>query len=198
MNRSAYVLGLAVLAIATTVLHADPVDPVFSMGDPTAGTPVSTSSFAFGADAAGGGILAFVNQSGILWNDLTIKVTEPNNTAITILPGLFFNTFQFSSSDQGDGTSVYTIGLFNTGAGSGGIGNGAFFTINLNDLLGNQQNPDPAGAGGWGAGADFTAIANVLPGDPNNNSPEPASMLLVVAGLGLVGWGSRRSGHSKV
>jgi hypothetical protein len=176
-------LGLAVLAIGTTLLRADPVDPVYSMGDPTTGTPVDNSNFTFGADALGGGVLAFVNDSNILWNSLSITVTEPSNIEITVLPGLFFNTEQFSSTATSGGNSVFTIGLFNTGAGSGGIANGQYFTINLNDLIGNTQNTDPNGAGGWGNDAQFSGTANYLP-DPTSSTPEPASALLLAAGLG--------------
>ncbi len=192
MNRSAYVLGLAALAMSTSLLRADPVDPVYSMGDPTTGTPVTSNNFSFGADIQGGGVFAFVNNSGDLWNDLSISVTEPNATAITVLPGLFFNSYQFSSTPARTGFSTFTIGLFNTGRGSGGIAEGAYFTINLNDLIGKTQNTNPSGAGGWGPGADFTAKANAVPGDPNNITPEPASMLLFATGLVFVWCGSQR------
>jgi hypothetical protein len=199
MKRSVYVLGLALLAMAATLAQADPVDPVFSMDDPTTGTPVTSQNFAFGSDPAGGGVFAFVNNSGILWQNLEITVIEPTNSAITILPGLFFNTEQFSSAPMSNGMSLFTIGLFNTGAGSGGIANNQFFTINLNDLVNNAQPSDPNGAGGWGPDADFTAAANALPGAPGTPvSPEPASMLLIATGLGLVWFGARRfSGASR-
>jgi len=194
MNRSVYVLGLAVLAMGTSLVRADPVDPVYSMGDPAAGLPVTSQSFAFGSDAAGGGVFAFVNNSGILWQNLSISVTEPNNIAITVLPGLFFNTNQYSSTDMGGGFSRFTIGLFNTGIGSGGIANGMYFTIDLNDLIGNDQPVDPNGLGGWGPNANFSASANSVPGAPGTAAatPEPASMLLLATGLGLIWCGVRR------
>ena len=191
MNRFVSVLGLTVIALGTTLLRADPIDPVYSMGDPTTGTPVTSSNFVFGSDAAGGGVFAFVNNSGVLWNSLTIQVTEPSNIAITILPGLFFNTNQFSSTPLAGGYSIFTIGLFNTGAGSGGITNGEYFTINLNDLIGNSQNTDANGAGGWGPNATFSAAANSVPGAPGT-APEPGSALLCAVGAGAVLYGSRR------
>lgn len=191
MNRSSYVLGLAVLAIGTTLCCADPVDPVFSMDDPAPNTPVTSNTFVFAANSLGGGVLSFINQSGTLWNDLVITVTEPDNTVISVLPGLFFNSTVYSSKDLGNGFTTYGIGLYNTGAGSGGIGINTSFSINLNDLVKNVQNPDPGGAGGWGAGASFAASANTLPGDPFN-TPEPASMLLLALGSALVWGGSRR------
>ncbi len=124
MNRSAYLLGLAVLAMGASLLRADGVDPVFSMGDPTAGTPVTSSSFVFGADALGGGVLAFVNDSGIFFQNLEITVTEPSNSAITLPHGLFFNTTQLSSTSLGNGLSSFTIGLFNSGPSSEGADSG--------------------------------------------------------------------------
>jgi hypothetical protein len=186
VNRSLCVLGLAILTIGTPLARSS---AVYSMGDPGTGTPV-TSNFIFGSDPAGGGVLSFNNVSGVLWNSLEISVTEPIATQITILPGLFFNSNQFSSTpDPGGVTSRFTIGLFNTGTGSGGIPDGQFFTINLNNLIGNQQNTDPNGAGGWGPETQFSAAANSV---NVSGSPEPASTLLVITGLGLVGWGSRR------
>jgi hypothetical protein len=189
MNRSVYVLGLAILTMGTPLARSS---AVYSMGDPGTGTPV-TSSFFFFSDAAGGGVLSFMNESGLLWQNVLITVTELDNTAITILPGPFFNTNEFSSKSNNDGTSVYSIGLFNTGQGLGGIANNEFFTINLNDLNGNTQNSDPNGAGGWGANIKFGADANAVPGAPGTPIvPEPASTFLVITGLGLTGWGSRR------
>lgn len=190
MTRPLCVLGLIVLAIGTTPASA----AVYSMGDPGVGTPVFSNNFFFGADALGGGVLSFMNESGNQWNTLNISVTEPSATAITLLPNPFFNASQFSSQSLGDGNSRFTIGLFNTGEGGSGISNDEFFTINLNDLIGNSQNTDPVGAGGWGPGAEFSATANTAPGTPSpaDVSPEPGSMLLVATGLGLVGWGSQR------
>ena len=193
MNRSICVLGLAMLAISTGLLQADPVDPVYSMGDPTTGTPVTSSNFAFGADAGGGGVFAFVNNSGILWNSLSISVTEPSNIAITVVPGLFFNTNQYSSTSLAGGYSLFTIGLFNTGTGEGGITNGEYFTINLNDLIGNTQNTDTNGSGGWGPFASFSAAANAVPGAPGSSAtPEPASIFLFASGLAFAFYARRR------
>ncbi len=201
MNRSAYALGLAILAMGASLVRADPVDPVFSMGDPatvpcstSGGTPtcVSSSSFVFGADALGGGVLSFVNDSGILFQNLEITVTEPSNSAITLPHGLFFNTTQYSSTSLGNGFSSFTIGLFNSGPNSeGGIPDGQYFTINLNNFVNNTQPPNPNGAGGWGPGTDFSATANTVPGAPGT-APEPASILLIAGGLGLVWFGTRQ------
>lgn len=192
MNRSTYVLGVAVLALGASLVRADPVDPVFSMGDPSTGTPVTSTSFVFGADALGGGVLSFVNDSGVLFQNLQITVTEASDARIALPNGLFFNTIQLSSTPLGNGLSTFTIGLFNSGRTSeGGIPNGQFFTINLNDFVNNTQPSDPAGAGGWGPDKDFSATANVVPGAPGT-APEPGSILLIASGLGLVWFGARQ------
>ena len=197
MNRSVYVLGLALVAFSTSVLQADPVDPVFSMGDPAGGTQETSTTFKFNADGRGGGVFSFVNDSTVLWQNLQITVTEPSSSIITIISGPFFNAQQYSSLPSPmPGFSIFTIGLSNAGPTTeGGIPNGTPFTINLNDLVNNQQPPDPNGIGGWGDGTVFSAAANVVPG-AQGTVPEPGSLFLLVSGLGLVFFGTRRLSSS--
>jgi hypothetical protein len=157
-------------------MQADPIDPVFSTGDPDTGTPVGLN-FSFGANENGGGVIPFTNASGVVWTRLDVFVTLPANDTITCLPAPFFTSCQFTATPAGGGNSRFDIGLANPST-LGGIAPNVFFTINLNDLVNGQQNPDPNGAGGWGPGNDFTATANGV--------PEPASWILLASGLGLL------------
>lgn len=185
MYKSRRILTFMTFLIAGlgAVAHATPIDPVFSMGDPGTGTPVGIV-FTFGSNANGGGVLPFNNASGIHWNSLDVFVDLPANSSITCLPGPFFNSCQFSQTSLPGGNARFDIGVADL-SGEGGIAPGEFFTINLNDLIRGQQNPDPNGPGGWGPDSDFTAVAN-------NSAPEPASWLLFASGLAFIGATRRR------
>ena len=171
--------------IAGAALQAEPIDPVFQMGDPSSGTPLTSNFFTFGTNQAGGGILAFVNESGELWTSLNFLVTLPINSAITCIPGPFFSSCQFSivNALPAAGTALFSLGVSNP-TSLGGIANHEFFTINLNDFVNGQPNLDPNGSGGWGADNEFTAVANA-------SVPEPATAALFLLGIllaGMAGW----------
>lgn len=183
MKKFFPLLGLAALSFAAMPLTADPIDPVYSMGDPSSGTPIGANTFTFGADALGGGVFAFVNQSGNLWTKLDVFVQLPTGSVINCGPAPFFNFCQVSSVIQTASLSLFDIDLNSPSAQTGGIPDGEFFTINLNDLVNGGINTDPNGAGGWGPGNDFSATANLT------NSPEPATAFFVLAGLGMVSFG---------
>ncbi|HEY6990411.1 MAG TPA: PEP-CTERM sorting domain-containing protein [Bryobacteraceae bacterium] len=172
--------------MAGAALQAAPIDPVFQMGDPSSGTPLTSNFFTFGTNQAGGGILAFVNESGELWTSLNFQVTLPINSAITCIPAPFFSSCQFSIVTvlPGAGTALFSLGVSNP-TSLGGIANHEFFTINLNDLVNGQPNLDPNGSGGWGANNEFTAVANA-------SIPEPATDALFLLGMLLAGMISRR------
>jgi hypothetical protein len=184
MYKLRYLFATTAIVIAATVAQASPMDPVFEMGDPPSGTPVYTDYFSFSSDPLGGGVLSFVNASGGLWTKLNFLVTLPSDSTITCLPGPFFSSCQFSVVQQlPGGNAEFDIGVGNP-TGRGGIASGQFFTINLNDFINGQTNPDPNGAGGWGPHNSFQAIAN--------DAPEPASWLLLLAGVTLIGFLPRR------
>src|SRR5882757_6627597 len=82
--------------IAGAALRADPIDPVFEMGDPVSGTPLTSNLFTFGGNELGGGILSFVNATGNLWISLDFFVTLPIDTPITCIPEPFYSSCQFS------------------------------------------------------------------------------------------------------
>ncbi len=190
-NPVAFRLGnaafiLAIVALGTTAVQADPVDPQGVFDNLVAGTPVMPESdFTFGADATGGGVLSFQNVSGTDWIAMDFTVTEPQGISITCNGGPFFGACITSSTNTSPNMAQYRI-LFSRPI-NGGIPNQAEFSFNLNDLLPTGgPNFDPNGAGGWGAGADFTVV-------PTSGAPEPASWLLLTAGLPLIGLARRLS-----
>jgi hypothetical protein len=142
-----------------TILIKDP---------PGTPTPVTSNTFAFGANADGGGLLLFQNVSGQTWGTLDVKATLPILTPITCGPGPFdictVSTTQVSAG--------FLYDIFFGPASNGGIVNGTIFEVNLNDA-----GEDPNGTGSWPVSADFTARATV--------TPEPATWLLLVAGGAL-------------
>jgi hypothetical protein len=174
--------------ITGATLQAEPIDPVFEMGDPPAGTPITSNFFTFGTNEAGGGILAFVNESGELWTSLNFLVNLPINSAITCVPAPFFSSCQFSIVNvlPGGTTALFNLGVSNP-TSLGGIANHEFFTINLNDFVNGQPNLDPDGSGGWGADNEFAAVANA-----SASVPEPATDALFLLGILLAGVAGRR------
>jgi hypothetical protein len=183
-----FCLIVASTFIAGMALQADPIDPVFEMGDPDSGTPLVSDFFTFGANGSGGGILSFVNASGNLWTSLDFFVTLPINSPITCIPAPFFSSCQFSivSTLPGGANALFDLGVSNPTT-TGGIHSNEFFTINLNDFIDGKPNLDPNGSGGWGPDNDFTAVANA-----SSHTPEPGTDALLVAGLLLAGVASGR------
>ena len=157
MRRRSQFAAIIPLLLATTVLvKADPIDPIFDMGDPGTGIPITSTTFGFGSDGSGGGFLQFMNESGLDWYGLAVQVTQPTGSIISCSGGPFFSDCLISSIDQGNGFSLFTLTLTSRLKFSG-IGDGQYFTINLNDLINGVQPIDPNGAGGCGANADLSA-----------------------------------------
>lgn len=192
MFKARYIIALMTFSMAGIMAQADPIDPVMSMDDPTAGTPV-TLGFGFSSNVNGGGFLSFNNASGVLWTVFDVFVTLPVNSVITCSGGGFFDSCTYTSKSEGASLSQYDIhfsnvaladysGVIEPQQGTGVIP-GAFFTVNLNDFVNSVQPTDPNGSGGWGPNNSFSAVAN--------NAPEPASWALLVAGGALV-FGLRR------
>ena len=162
----------AFAARPTIIIDRDPPDP----------TIIVSTDFTFGANNLGGGDLSFQNESGQNWRELSIMVSLPSPQAITCGPGPF-NTCTISSTPL-DGSELYSI-IFGPTTNGGGIANGDFFSVDLND-----QGTDPNGAGSWGPGNDFSARANAY-------APEPAAPALIALGmlslLGVFGYRRRAS-----
>ena len=187
MKRFSRLAAITVLSFAITVLvKADPIDPIFDMGDPGIGLPITSTTFSFGANGSGGGFLQFMNESGADWFGLAVQVTQPTGTIISCSGGPFFSDCLISSIDQGNGSSLFSLN-FTSRVKLSGITNGEYFTINLNNLVNGVQPTDPNGTGGWGPSADFNAqVTDSLP-----SVPEPATWVLLFSGLLITG-GVRR------
>jgi hypothetical protein len=173
--------AIALLAIATVPTKADPIDPVLVMSDPDAGMPVLGTSFMFSSNGTGGGFLSFVNQSQLDWKGLAIDVLQPVGTPIVCSGGPFFTNCLVSSIPQGSSSSLFTLN-FTLQAKAGGILNNEFFTINLNDFIGDTEPVDPNGNGGWGPFTSFSARVT----DSTSATPEPGTWFLFALGIALV------------
>ncbi|HLH04488.1 MAG TPA: PEP-CTERM sorting domain-containing protein [Bryobacteraceae bacterium] len=170
-------LFVVVLSCAPALLEAR--NPTILIKDPTTGIPITSNTFAFGADPNGGGVLDFQNVSGKTWSTIDVTATLPDLTPITCGPGPFL-TCTVSEQQVSDGW-FYNI-LF--GPTKTPIPNLGTFEVDLNDT---GNNPD--GSGSWPASQDFTGYANTTHVNP---APEPASLLLLGAGGLLIGFGQRR------
>jgi hypothetical protein len=168
-------LGL-LCALAPVTLQARPT--IIINRDPPDITVIANKSFTFGANAHGGGVFSFQNETGEAWLQLDILVSLPSDvTAITC--GSFAFVTCTVTPPQGS-SSKWDISFGPNP--NGGIPNGATFSINLNNNA--VVNEDPNGAGDWGPEKMFDAVAN---------APEPASWMLIgVGALALAAYGLRR------
>ena len=171
--RSRFVAAVALIAVPLVsqagnphiIINSDPPNPIVLV----------SQAFELSANALGGGYFVFQNESGVSWEELTVKATLPNDTTITCGPGPFV-TCTIGSSPSGN-ESLYTLVFGPTAAG--GITSGQIFTVDLND-----SGTDPNGAGSWGEGNQVKALAN----DPAVvGTPEPSALALAFCGLLAVG-----------
>lgn len=133
-------------------------DPGIHVDDPQSGTPVSIA-FTFTSDAFGGGVLNFLNNSGVTFVNLQIDVAAPLPIApITCDGNAYLICFQQSIPVM----NYATIDFF----GGPGIPDGTPFQIDL-------------GFTGWTPNATFFAVANA-----DFTTPEPGVLLLFATGAG--------------
>jgi hypothetical protein len=163
-------------AFAPLTLQARPT--IIINRDPPDITVIANKSFTFGADAAGGGVFSFQNETGESWLQLDVLVSLPSGVTAITCGSIAFVTCTVTPPH--DSVSIWDI-TFGPNP-NGGIPNGATFSINLNNN--GVVNQDPNGAGDWGPDKQFSAVAD---------APEPASWMLIGIGtLGLAGYCFRR------
>lgn len=164
-SMKACVLGM-VLAVCALAAHADSInDPRIIVRDPV-GCPsnacvtVTGNTFGFTVPSAGFGNLHFLNASGATWTSLIL--TETGVAA----PNISCAADVFSCAVVAFGSNGAKIVLTATGGAFTGIPNGNSFEILLSCVNSNC----------WPGGLQVDAAANAV--------PEPATMALMLTGLG--------------
>jgi hypothetical protein len=176
MRAARTILALLFLIAPVTLQASRPT--IIINRDPPDITVIANDSFTFGADAAGGGVFSFQNETGERWLQLDILVTLPSDVTAITCGSIAFVTC--TVTPPRGSMSVWDI-TFGPNP-NGGIANGETFSINLNNN--GVVNEDPNGTGDWGKDKDFSAVAN---------APEPFSWMLIGAGaLALGAYGYRR------
>jgi len=158
---------IALVLACSTMMMA--FDPGIHVDDPQGpGTPVGLS-FTFTSDAFGGGLLNFINTSGVTFVNLQIDVPPPMPIAPIVCDGnAYFHCFQQSLTVA----EYATIDFF----GGPGMPDGTMFQIDL-------------GSSGWTPDATFEAFANV-----DIVTPEPGVLILLASGVGAT-WVRLKSGR---
>jgi hypothetical protein len=167
MRLRSSIVGLIATLLPAAMYAGNP--HILIKGDPPNPTIITSDSFSLSANALGGGVFTFQNESGNLWQSLEFTATLPLFTTITCGPGPF-TTCTIAQSPVGDNV-LYDI-LFGPAPNGAGIKEGEIFSINLND-----QGEDPDGVGSWGAGTTLAAEANTV-----TAAPEPSSFILFGSG----------------
>jgi hypothetical protein len=144
-------------------------DPGIHVDDPQGpGTPVGLS-FTFTSDGSGGGLLNFINTSGVTFTTLEFNVPPPSPLAPIVCGGNAFTNCFRQYLVEGE---YATIDFF----GGPGIPDGTMFQVDL-------------GASGWTPNATFEAFANEP--DEEEPTPEPCMLTLFASGVGAI-WLQRR------
>jgi hypothetical protein len=166
ISMKACVLGM-VLSVCAVAAHASSInDPKVIINDPV-GCPsnacvtVTGTTFGFAVPSAGFGNLHFLNASGVTWSSLIL--TETGVAAVNIS----CSSDVFSCAVVAFGQNGAKIVLTSLGGGAG-IPNGNSFEVILSCVNSNC----------WPGGMDIDAAANAV--------PEPASMALMLTGLGAL------------
>jgi len=160
MKHTAVLLAFLLLGAVTTFANSNS-DPRIIIKDPVCEencVPVGTH-FSFTSPASGFGTLLFQNDSGLNWRNLQLVESGVPQNDITCSSTAFMHC---SVTTAG---GITTILVFGVGGEFPGIGAGRNFSI----TFGTPKDRWPAG------GVDFAAAANV---------PEPATLVLLVTGLG--------------
>ncbi len=164
-------LACAAMLMFTAVAFANSNnDPTIIIKDPVCTgscTQVTTMTFGFGVPNSGTGSLLFQNSTGTNWFSLRLTETGVAANLITCVQNVFVSC---STGTLSNGmTYIFLSGL---AKGLPGLTNGAFFSITFGCSSGT--------CAPWPPGLDFSATANLA----SATVPEPATMVLVLTGLG--------------
>jgi hypothetical protein len=165
-SMKACVLGM-VLAVCTVAANASGIDPSVIIRDPVGCptnncVPVTGLTFSFQVPSAGFGVLHFLNSSGVTWTSLILTETGVAAANVTCSSDVF------SCGISAFGQNGAKMVLLATGGALSGIPNGNSFEIVLgcvNSIC-------------WPGGLQFDATANTV--------PEPATMALLLTGIGAL------------
>jgi hypothetical protein len=196
--RSVFAAMIVALFLLTAgAVMADSVpgnDPNIGVKGGHHSTPLNSLDFNFTINAQGGGIFDFVNESGVNWTSLTLLSSAPIGSSYSCNPVDFGHLFEncstnVTSQDPQTGQEAVTIVFSGTTPGCvfldcfPGIPQGFHFFFNLND----DFNCNEGCSGGW---TDNYVVQGMA-----NNVPEPASIFLVLTGLGGIVARRRRSAY---
>ena len=168
-------LVVVVLLLAASAVYADTIDPGIIIGGGVGSFGVPSTPFSFaqgsgsncvylgpgsGAPGPNPGPCIFLNQSGVVWTNLTIFVTTTTNLTLANL-------------SCGIGSTPFFSGCSITQLGPNSFQ--FFFFGGTGWLIGGDEMINIFAFGRWpDQGQTFQAIANI---------PEPATMLLTATGL---------------
>ncbi len=164
------------LAILSTIplCQATPSDPQVSIGDPATGTLLNSGNWAFQADANGGGMFNFTNNTRQTWQTLDFFATLPSGDTISC-SSTVFTVCSFTETNSGRGSSVFDVGFEDPATGPG-ISPGGSFTVDLDTVAGIDR-------GGWEPNNTIRGVANF-------ELPEPGSWTLAALGFLVLGAGA--------
>jgi hypothetical protein len=169
MKKRLLLVCAATLVLASAAFADSNLDPTIIVKDPACTgtcTPVGMQ-FTFSTPASGLGMLLFNNNSGVNWTSLKlIESGVPANLITCLSPGAF------ASCSVNTVNGVTTILLSGVGSGFLGIPAGHNFSI----TFGCGPNVTGANCGPWPGNLAFQGFANPI--------PEPATIALVLTGLG--------------
>lgn len=201
MELRQVLLAAVLVSLAAVTVHADsiPGDGTILVGrgsDPSQSIGCSKTVFKIKLNGHGGGITNCINTSGVDWVGLDIFAVIPIDQVVTCIKidALFSNCISQSLDGFGNsgkkeveirlfGGAVITTGSASDVCTANPIPTSCFF-INLNDA----SSPITDASGGWfglSGAQDGTIEVHAI-------TPEPATLLLLLTGVGALSFRRRR------